>query len=316
MLCIINLLFCFENHLVAISLLSRISFLKITHPFPLFGRVCLLIQCRFHWSFTHTERRNPPHWERGISFLFWNQCKAQLIRPAAGEPMLLLWERAPTIIPTEPCLPCQYTHKEPTALRQILFMGSRLQFLRRPAANRERKGRFFHAFNAQRTLFPLQRGKAHIRARPILLRTQIRDIHFINRDVVKANIRGCLPVAVILLWPAPQIGERFIAGRRFKAYSNLRQLGKPAIRLELQLNQHARLRDGIGQHPITRRLRGDDKPARYPHYASRCILRSHRIGRINAVLPCKAPHGAAHRHMVSPVVIRASTPEGRAKRSR
>ena len=149
MLCIINLLFCFENHLylnlgrVAISLLSRISFLKITHPFPLFGRVCLLIQCRFHWSFTHTERRNPPHWERGISFLFWNQCKAQLIRPAAGEPMLLLWERAPTIIPTEPCLPCQYTHKEPTALRQILFMGSRLQFLRRPAANRERKGRFF-----------------------------------------------------------------------------------------------------------------------------------------------------------------------------
>ena len=130
MLCIINLLFCFENHLVAISLLSRISFLKITHPFPLFGRVCLLIQCRFHWSFTHTERRNPPHWERGISFFILESVQSAVDTACRWGADAALVGARPNYYPHRACLPCQYTHKEPTALRQILFMGSRLQFLR------------------------------------------------------------------------------------------------------------------------------------------------------------------------------------------
>lgn len=125
MLCIINLLFCFENHLVAISLLSRISFLKITHPFPLFGRVCLLIQCRFHWSFTHTERRNPPHWEEGDFFFILESVQSAVDTPAAGEPMLLLWERAPTIIPTAACLPCNTrTKSRPLSGRSFSWVAA------------------------------------------------------------------------------------------------------------------------------------------------------------------------------------------------
>ena len=162
MLCIINLLFCFENHLylnlgrVAISLLSRISFLKITHPFPLFGRVCLLIQCRFHWSFTHTERRNPPHWERGGFLFILESVQSAVDTACRWEPMLLFVGARPNYYPHRaPCLPCQYTHKEPTALRQILFMGSRLQFLRRPAANRERKGRFSSTLSMRSERFSL-----------------------------------------------------------------------------------------------------------------------------------------------------------------